>query len=232
MLDRYIDRPNLQFLNGKYQVIDSMCYAEFLSRYSLKTKPKLEEENDSQPEILKDIISEIQVESTYPKTLPLMSSKEKLSLRKEKCVLRYHVPSKEKNPEGFAHHLLLMFYPFRKESELKGESSGTYTEKLLQQGVIEVINENKRICEPFGELVEEAVVSFHENAKNLDPFAEQDEVLEELSNVNIDSDEEMNNETENVSIIGSKCSSHLEPEISDDELSAHLMKPKEKCLRL
>jgi len=48
-----------------------------------------------------------------------MSSKETLSWRKEKCVLRHHVPSRDKNPEGSAHHLLLMFYPFRKElSEL------------------------------------------------------------------------------------------------------------------
>lgn len=58
MLDRYMDRPNLELLNGKYRLVDGMCYAEFLSRYSLKAKPRLEEQNDSQPEILEGIISD------------------------------------------------------------------------------------------------------------------------------------------------------------------------------
>ena len=44
-------------------------------------------------------------------------------------ILRFHVPSKLKKPEAYAHHLLFLYYPFRKEEELKGEF-GTYGEKL------------------------------------------------------------------------------------------------------
>ena len=75
-----------------------------------------------------------------------------------------------------------MFYPFRKETELLSERSGTYTEKLLENGVLEVVNRNKRICEPFGELVEETMLNFHRNVDDLDSFAEQEneEVSEEL----------------------------------------------------
>ena len=126
MLDRYTDRPNRTFKNGKYRMVDSMCFAEFLSNYYLSVKHKSEERNDSQPEILEDLIQDVSNENGFPKTVPLMSSKETLTLRKEKCVLRYHVPSREKYPEAYAHHLLFMFYPSRKESDLNATASGTY----------------------------------------------------------------------------------------------------------
>jgi len=215
MLDRYMDRPNLEFKNGKYSMIDKMCYSEFLSNYSQKVKTKPEDVNDSQPEILEELIEEIENETKYPKCLPLMSYKESLSLRREKCVLRYHVPSRDKNPEGYAHHLLLMFYPFRKESELLNENSGTYTEKLLEDGVLDILNRNKIICEPFGELVEEAMLNFHANVDNLDSFAEQEN--DDISDGIHNHDDEIH-ETENEQIIGNTIPVIIEPEISDEEL--------------
>ena len=42
MLDRYLDRPNREFQNGKFAVIDSQCFAEFLSFYYLQSKSKPE----------------------------------------------------------------------------------------------------------------------------------------------------------------------------------------------
>ena len=38
MIDRYIDRPNSTSLGGKYSILDSFCYAEFLRFYSSNTK--------------------------------------------------------------------------------------------------------------------------------------------------------------------------------------------------
>ena len=67
-----------------------------------------------------------------------MVGKEYLKLRKTKCVLRFHVPSKLKKPEAYAHHLLFLYHPFRKEEELKGEF-GTYGEKLTNPDVMECI---------------------------------------------------------------------------------------------
>ena len=55
MLDRYIDRPDKIFYQGKYQLLDEMCYAEFLSNYSLENL-KTNQCNDSQPEILDDLL--------------------------------------------------------------------------------------------------------------------------------------------------------------------------------
>ena len=43
MMDRYIDRPNADYKNGKYRVLDSMCFTEFLRYYSLaKRNPNLD----------------------------------------------------------------------------------------------------------------------------------------------------------------------------------------------
>ena len=55
MLDRYIDRLDKIFRQGKYQFLDEMCYAEFLSNYSLENL-KTNQCNDSQPEILDDLL--------------------------------------------------------------------------------------------------------------------------------------------------------------------------------
>ena len=47
-LDRYKDRPNSSFANGKHAIIDSMCYAEFLRYYYLTQITT--NKNDYQPE--------------------------------------------------------------------------------------------------------------------------------------------------------------------------------------
>ena len=41
MIDRYIDRPNSSFLNGKYRILDYLCYAEFLAHYYLLPRTHL-----------------------------------------------------------------------------------------------------------------------------------------------------------------------------------------------
>ena len=51
MLDRYMDRPNETFKKGRFAVMNSLCYAEFLQNYTYGSK-KTDEENDCQPEIL------------------------------------------------------------------------------------------------------------------------------------------------------------------------------------
>ena len=50
-----------------------------------------------------------------------------------------------------------MYYPFRNESDLLGKDSGTYTEKLSEPGVIEIVDHNKKVFQPYGDLVETAL---------------------------------------------------------------------------
>ena len=68
MLDRYLDRPNENFKNGEYKIIDQLCFAEFLSLYYVDVKQVKISENDSHPVVLNDdLIDSNHVESIFPK---------------------------------------------------------------------------------------------------------------------------------------------------------------------
>ena len=125
-LDRYMDRPDHTF--GIYAVLDGFCYAEFLSFYYLDYKQKPDKKNDCQPKVLHD--DDIELSTLYPKLIPLKNSKEKMRCRKVKKILRYHTPNPATDPEAYAHHLLILFFPFRKESELLCPANKTYISKL------------------------------------------------------------------------------------------------------
>ena len=150
-----------------------------------------------------------------------MIGKEYLKLRKTKCVLRFHVPSKLKNPEAYAHHLLLLYYPFRKEEELKGEF-GTYGEKLIDPDIIECIRTNQRICEPFGEIVDDAFENFNRETRGFDIQGEQenDDVMEDFRQNN-DYDEKEDEETYK----GGAPLQPVQPIISDAVSYTHLTLP-------
>ena len=222
MIDRYIDRPNLTFKNGKYSIMDGLCFAEFLSLYYVAPK-KLDDINDSQPEILVDVLlDENHGSCMLPNNVPLMSSKEVLKCRKVKAVLRYHVPNPHKNPEKYAHHILFMFYPFRNELELKSSSSETYAETLNDPIVCRIANENKTKFEPFADLVDNALIDFRvDTTNNLDPFAEQedDEVAETLgSHINDEDTDEEPIEIEP----GMSCIHNTTTQISADEICKNI----------
>ena len=83
---------------------------------SVKKKPI---ENDSQPKELIDKLVETNhpISNSYPEVL-VLSSGERLHYRKIELILHNHVSNKCKDPEGYTHHLLFMFYPFLDESNL------------------------------------------------------------------------------------------------------------------
>ena len=76
MLDRYIDQPDKNLMSGRYSATDAMCFAEFLSYYHIAPKPIKDVESDCQPIVLFDELMESNhVKCSYPKVIPLMSSK-------------------------------------------------------------------------------------------------------------------------------------------------------------
>ena len=181
MIDRYIDRPNTAFLGGKYKMLDTLCNENFLAHYYIL--PNTYTVNDGQPTILQeDLLENNHSSCNYSATIPLMSAKENLKCRKVKAVLRYHVPNRQKYPEKYAHHLLFMYYPFRNEQDLKAENSGMYTEKLNEAGILDIINANKHVFKPFGDLVDSALLHKRTNIAHNDAFSEQenDKLQQEL----------------------------------------------------
>ena len=70
--------------------------------------------------------------------------------------------------------MLFMFLPFRNESDLKATVSRTYSEKLLEPTVTEIVNKNRKTCEPLAYAVDEAFIDFVANPRGMDPQAEQE----------------------------------------------------------
>ena len=165
--------------------------------YYVDNRESNEVDNDSLPVVLHQELMEQGHVLEYPSFIPLMNSNDKLKCRKVRAVLRYPPQNKNLHPEKYAHHLLMCYYPFRSEDELK---LGTYTAKLFQPGVLEIINTNKIIVEPFGEMVDEAlqnlVIDSYKN-NNLDPFAQQenDEVEGDI-HLEINDDEEQESQSD------------------------------------
>ena len=62
-------------------------------------------------------------------------------------------------------------------------NTGTYFAKLKKPGVMNIINRNKSLMEPFGEMGEQALLDLHTHVVNADPFSQQenDKVQTELS---------------------------------------------------
>ena len=81
-----------RYLIRLYDETFEYCYALFIKRYQLKTKPI---ENDSQPEELLDILigTNRSIINSHPEVL-VLSSCERLHYRKLELILPYHVPNK------------------------------------------------------------------------------------------------------------------------------------------
>ena len=184
MVSRYLIRPH-------DEMFEHLCYALFIKRYQLKTKPI---ENDSQPEELINKLVETNhpISNSYLEVL-ILSSGEKLHYRKAELVLQYHVPNKFKDPKGYAHHLLFMFYRFRDECELKVGKPSSYSSKLSETGVLEIVNSNKSLVEPYSDLVNAAFLNYRADiTPSWDPFSQQEneDVETELYEI------ELNDQTE------------------------------------
>ena len=58
------------------------------------------------------------------------------------------------NPEAYAHHLLMLFYPFRKETDLLSCSDSSYVTMLNSKYILAKVDYNKQIFEPWGDAVD------------------------------------------------------------------------------
>ena len=130
MVDLYVDRPNKVAFGGKYSVLDSMSFSEFLTFFYLSLNSKFTDNDYQQEELLDEFLEDNHKSyALYPKVIPLMSTKEKLKCWKVSCVLKLYVPNQKTKPEQYTHYLLFIYHPFRNEEELKLGNSTPYTNK-------------------------------------------------------------------------------------------------------
>ena len=117
-----------------------------------------------------------------------------------------------------------MFYPFRNEQDLQSVNSGTYSEKLREPGIIDIVNRNKQVFEPYGDLVESALVNLQTNlASNQDSYGNQenDKVEGLLETANTLTSEDP---SEDSVILDDTCAPSISAPIimSDDELNTKI----------
>ena len=70
-------------------------------------------------------------------------------------MLRYHVPNWYKDPEGFANRPHFIFHLFCSESESKTGQLPSYCPKLNEPGVLDIINCNIELIDPFSDLIDD-----------------------------------------------------------------------------
>ena len=206
----------------------------------IKTRKESDETNDAQPNVLTDEVihtqhSILQNISLPPQITSLMNTKEKMKCRKVKAVIRYHTPNKTKEPERYFHHLLMLYYPWRKESDLIAAD---------QSYVQEVVELNKSVFEPDADAVTEALENLRNNQGNIihsfDPINDQEnsDLQIETQNTDFTLPEESFNE-QSTSDLGSSSdssqqvsqaiSTYTQPtEISDDMLRYNVRSLNEK----
>lgn len=175
IIERYSIRPD------SFSVVDKLCLAEFAAYYYKDYKKQSDETNDAQPNVLTDEVIHTQhliVQNiSLPPQITLMNTNEKMKCRKVKAVIRYHTPNKTKEPERYFHHLLMLYYPWRNESDLMATDQ-SYASKFNEPNVQEVVELNRSVFEPDADAVTETLENFRNNQGNMihsfDPINDQE----------------------------------------------------------
>ena len=188
IIERYSDRPN---------IVDQLCLAEFASYYYKDYRKNPDEFNDVQPNVLSDDLIQSNnisnCELVLPPIIKLSNTQETMKCRKIKAVIRFHTPSKIKEPEKFYHHLLMLYFPWRKETDLLGDDQ-LYSTKFQEPKVFSKVETNRRTFEPNAEAIDTALRVVRENRmrdlQSYDPINDQenDDLSAEAIN-SIDDDE-------------------------------------------
>ena len=132
IIEWYSDRPNTNFMNGVYGLVDKLCFAEFAAYCYKPYKSADNEENDNQLSVLTDEVLEHQNEELlclFPEKIKLMTRKEIMKCRKIKAVLRFLHTSKHNSSReillSFTYAVLFL------EARIRvNRADGTYASKF------------------------------------------------------------------------------------------------------
>ncbi|XP_070573805.1 uncharacterized protein [Ptychodera flava] len=155
ILDKYAARPHQ---------LNNLSLAEFASMYSTSYGQKSDFDNSA--ENLFD--NQDDAQNTKPKSstkLKLLQGVGWIYKRQKEIVIRYYYVSKKKDSEKYYHRLLILYLPWRKESQLKLNNS--YEAKFVQ--VHDTIKDTIKKFEPCNDEVQHA----YENAPDPDDIDEE-----------------------------------------------------------
>ena len=155
IIERYSLRPR------GIPCVDKLCLARFAAYYYKDYRTDDADTKDSQPDVLNDELLESHhsnehSENRLPAKIKLLNKNEYMKCRKVQAVIRYHTPNKTKEPELYFHHLLMLYLPWREESELLS-SDQTYRSKFYEPQVQTIVEQNRAMFEPDADAITEAL---------------------------------------------------------------------------
>ena len=150
-----------------------------------------------------------------------------MKCRKVRAVIRYHTPNKAKEPEKYFHHLLILYHPWRQQTELLGEEK-TYMSKFNVSDVQTIVQRNRNIFED-SEAVIEALESLRKSkirtSYSFDPINDQENYDVQFDIANSSCEESFYNQMSGDQLSSSNeqipraMSTYIQvSEISDDDL--------------
>ena len=227
IIERYSLRPR------EIPAVGRLCLEKFAAFYYKDYKTDHVETKDSQPDVLNDELLESHhstEDTELPPKIKLMNKSEYMKRRKVQAVIRYHTPNKGKEPELYFHHLLMLYFPWRNETELLS-SDQTYTSKFYETDAQPIVEENRALFEPDADAITEALESMTNTpGKNVHSFdcindQENSDLQDELPD-DLDPSESFNEQEpseldptqSNEPSIGTITFHNQPSEISDDEL--------------
>ena len=112
---------------------------------------------------------------------------DKRNQHRSDTLMLVYTPSKAKEPEKFYHHLLMLYFPWRKETDLLGDD--LYSTKFQESEVFSKVETNRRTFELNVEAIDVALQMVSENRvrdlHSYDPINDQEN--EDLSRAAINS---------------------------------------------
>ena len=158
IIERYSQRP---------RSIEQLCLAEFAAYYYKEYRSNPDDIlDDVQPNILSDDLVEAahdnNCDASLPSKIKLVNSNEVMKCRKVKAVIRFHTPNKDKEPERYFHHLLMLYLPWRKENDLRG-CDGTFQGKCQDVSVKEIVDQKRGVFERNVDAINSALQEMSEN---------------------------------------------------------------------
>ena len=139
IIERYSDRPDIP---------DNICLAQFAAYYYKDYKANPDETNDVQPVVLSDDIIKFchpeNCDLMLPPKIKLKNGNEVMKRRRVKAVIRFHTPNRNKEPEKFYHHLLMLYLPWREEGEVVGPDE-LFATKYHKLSVKSLVEKNRQI---------------------------------------------------------------------------------------
>ena len=219
LIDRYAARPDH---------LENMCLAEFAANYDVKYSKTSEEENDHTPN------PQQQEKAQQRITINLKDGLGKMQKRSREAIIRFPKHNIEKDSEKYYRAKLMLYYPWRQENNIMGESA-SYCDQY--RNCLEDITENAQHYTQNGPSFEEAMQDLNQFGPPVHAFAN---VAPGVEQQNIEDEQEGNVEErhleqqdldENAELMMAKVDKGIGQRF-DTQTDTNLMSSAEYCKKM